>query len=194
MFTTYAKFKPVAPYYDYFYWKVDLANGTKAAISSKVQGTVTSEILDGKMYSIRLDSGSTSSVGLWVNDGTEEGTKKIFAGNGIGAPFVFNNMLFFNNGDAEHGVELWSMGSVPSTGLIKNKIDATITVYPNPTSGKFTVPHSSDKMVVEVYTINGQKIAQQPQQEVDLNGQPSGLYFVKVIDGDKIYTSKVLLK
>lgn len=194
MFTTYPKFKPVPPYYDYFYWKVDLTTGSKTAVSGKLQGTVTSEILDGKMYSVRLDSGSTSAVGLWVNDGTEEGTKKIFDGTSIGSPIVFNNMLFFNNGDAEHGVELWSMGSSPSSGLMINQIPSAISVYPNPTSGKFTVGHSSDKMMVEVYGINGQQVLQQSGNEIDLSGKPAGLYFIKAIDSDKIYTAKVLLK
>ena len=59
------------------------------------------------------------------------------------------------------------------------KPDFAVTMYPNPTSGKFTV--STDEAVyVEVFDVLGKSILTSPNKIIDLTGYQSGIYFVKV--------------
>ena len=59
------------------------------------------------------------------------------------------------------------------------KSDFAVTMYPNPTSGKFTV--STDRAVyVEVFDVLGKSILTSPNKIIDLSGYQSGIYFVKV--------------
>jgi len=75
-------------------------------------------------------------------------------------------------------------------------------VYPNPTSGKFTLELEdnlvSEKINVEVFGMTGGKIVSQELQwekkhEFSLDGRPVGVYFVKVVTGGEVKTVKLIL-
>ncbi|GAL86408.1 LamG domain protein jellyroll fold domain protein [Sporocytophaga myxococcoides] len=79
-----------------------------------------------------------------------------------------------------------------------------LEVFPNPADGKFFVKYDRNRLAVSKITINsaiGETIstiedAETTQNfEIQLNGQPSGIYFVsfKTLDG-AIFTKRVLLK
>ncbi|MCX6303628.1 MAG: S8 family serine peptidase [Bacteroidetes bacterium] len=68
------------------------------------------------------------------------------------------------------------------------------SVYPNPTTGKFTLElngyNPSEKTGVEIYNLNGKKIisvsfTDQEKYEFCLGGIPSGLYLVRVISASR---------
>ena len=62
----------------------------------------------------------------------------------------------------------------------------TVTAYPNPSNGNFTVASSSNINSVTIYNALGELIFAkrfsdvEMQQEIDLNGEASGLYFMQV--------------
>ncbi len=85
----------------------------------------------------------------------------------------------------------------------------SISVYPNPTNGKFTVQWSvvSGLSSVEVYNVLGEKVASfnsskggefysLPSGEegwaIDLSNQPSGIYFVKVLTDKSVQVAKII--
>jgi hypothetical protein len=77
----------------------------------------------------------------------------------------------------------------------------SILVYPNPGHGIFTLGHGPDQLSknakIEIYNAFAQKIYQTsyPQVEktnIDISSQPGGIYFVKIFDGKK-WTSKKLI-
>jgi hypothetical protein len=75
-----------------------------------------------------------------------------------------------------------------------------VKLYPNPTDGKvkLAVPASLSEASVHVYTPSGQVLFQSPKTdggsiELDLVG-PAGLYFIRVSDGMKQKTFKVMKK
>ncbi len=84
-----------------------------------------------------------------------------------------------------------------TTGMDEKKLQSSITVYPNPTTGKFIVTSSNKINSIEIYNILGvqiyplQSIKKQMSNEIDLSGFPKGMYFVKINDGKKVYISKI---
>ena len=74
-------------------------------------------------------------------------------------------------------------------------------IYPNPTTGKFKLEITGEPMAESVYfdiygiwgerilteTLNGEN-----NHEFSLSGQPSGVYFIRVISGDKAETVKII--
>ncbi len=73
------------------------------------------------------------------------------------------------------------------------------TVYPNPTSGILTINSSEKINAIEIYNILGEKISGTPipllnNAAVDLSSQSKGIYFVKIYNGSKIRTEKIIVQ
>ena len=73
-------------------------------------------------------------------------------------------------------------------------------VYPNPTTGnfilEFTADITVDKVTVEVYGIWGEKVltttlSGERKHEFSLSDKPTGVYFIRVVSGDKTETLKI---
>ncbi len=81
-----------------------------------------------------------------------------------------------------------------------------ISVFPNPTIGKFTVQYQqagtsgSDHSItqVEIFNMNGSKILAmpalkpQPSVEIDLSAYPSGVYYLRIYDRQHSYFEKIV--
>ncbi|TRZ70083.1 MAG: T9SS C-terminal target domain-containing protein [Bacteroidetes bacterium] len=86
---------------------------------------------------------------------------------------------------------------------INDAIDNEITVYPNPTSGKFTVSTSNTQPAINsisVFNITGKEVlipqftAGSSEVTVDLSSQPKGLYIVLIKTGDSCYSKKIIVE
>ncbi|MFZ4520579.1 MAG: T9SS type A sorting domain-containing protein [Bacteroidales bacterium] len=82
-----------------------------------------------------------------------------------------------------------------------NLSHAYFTLYPNPTSGNFTLVQKGDRsyrnVKVEVYSMNGGKVLSEEMigeksHEFNFSGIPTGLYFVKVVADDYVETIKLI--
>ncbi len=79
----------------------------------------------------------------------------------------------------------------------------SISLFPNPSSGLFTIAFSGTQNVVsgrvEIYNVMGQRVESKKlkgeSEEIDLTGQPNGVYFFRVIseDGGLIGDGKVVI-
>jgi hypothetical protein len=75
-----------------------------------------------------------------------------------------------------------------------------LSVYPNPTSGIFTITSKSILSALEIYKMTGQliysdfKSNQQKSVAIDMTGQANGLYIVKITAGNRINTAKILIR
>jgi hypothetical protein len=58
--------------------------------------------------------------------------------------------------------------------------DFAVTMYPNPTSGKFSVT-SDEEVYVEIYDVSGKKVMTSFDENIDFSSHQSGVYFAKVI-------------
>lgn len=83
--------------------------------------------------------------------------------------------------------------------LIKNTIEGFAT-YPNPvTNNSFTIKSSNAyKKVVTIYNVLGKKVLSTSfsgiKSDIDVSSISSGLYILKVTEGNKIATSKLVIK
>jgi hypothetical protein len=76
-----------------------------------------------------------------------------------------------------------------------------LKVYPNPTSGKFRLELTgivqTEMIRVEIYGMRGERVSAEsvsaePVHEFSLSDKPAGIYFVKVVAGETIVTTKVI--
>ncbi len=81
-----------------------------------------------------------------------------------------------------------------------------LSVYPNPTTGDFTIKYDVTKRAdirIDIYDIKGahiKSIVNQPSQHagkyqipVSLNEMPAGIYIVNLINGEKRFSEKIVL-
>lgn len=73
---------------------------------------------------------------------------------------------------------------------------AEIRVYPNPSSGTFTISGidpNLENTTIEIFNFNGQKVEELLfQKEVNMSKHASGLYILKIIEGDEKPISKMV--
>ncbi|HXH19822.1 MAG TPA: T9SS type A sorting domain-containing protein, partial [Chitinophagales bacterium] len=90
------------------------------------------------------------------------------------------------------------------TGIADSYLSQLIDVYPNPTSGLFTISFrevGSKAAVVNIYDIRGALITEQPvtvngsdsQKSFTLSKAADGIYFVKIQMGDEVLMKKLIL-
>lgn len=88
------------------------------------------------------------------------------------------------------------------TDVVTNKSSFNFSIYPNPSSGKFTVPFNSlsDKNLrIEITNLLGEKIRfttsyTNNQMELDLSGNAKGIYFVQLLSENKKTSTKIVLE
>ncbi len=90
---------------------------------------------------------------------------------------------------------LWTNSSV--TNIIN--LSQALTIYPNPTLGKFTIHYKANQKhpMLMIYNSSGNQIehitySQAPYYEIDLTDQPAGVYILKVVDGQRIEFKKII--
>lgn len=92
-----------------------------------------------------------------------------------------------------------NMDSVPTLdGQLEYLGDSPITVYPNPTQGRFTIQQSGTPVLIvaSLYTANGilieRRIFSGPNEEFDLGERSAGVYFLRLSSEQEKQTWKVV--
>jgi hypothetical protein len=86
-----------------------------------------------------------------------------------------------------------------ATNVISNPdgSSSAIRIYPNPSSGIFSVAGLPLNSCVEVFNVLGEKVflyeADDTFLKVDLSDVPNGIYFVKIDNGTKSYLRKIVV-
>ncbi|NTW34264.1 MAG: T9SS type A sorting domain-containing protein [Bacteroidetes bacterium] len=82
-------------------------------------------------------------------------------------------------------------------------ISNTINIFPNPSNGKFNLEVLGNKGQItnlEIYNVLGELIysspiqKQQTSNEIDISNSPKGIYFVKIYNGEKVYSKKIVIQ
>ncbi|MAW21634.1 MAG: hypothetical protein CMD16_04485, partial [Flavobacteriales bacterium] len=80
----------------------------------------------------------------------------------------------------------------------ENNSNFNIAIYPNPTKGIFSIRTDAKDMRVEIYSTLGRLVSEENiiggLQHIDLNGQPKGIYFIKLKSGTKIEQRKLIIQ
>ena len=78
--------------------------------------------------------------------------------------------------------------------------DANFIVYPNPSSGKFTISSKSNISAIEIYNILGERVYSdskfnyQTSNNIDLSDQGKGIYIINIYEGKLMYIRKIVLQ
>ena len=74
----------------------------------------------------------------------------------------------------------------------------SVSAFPNPTTGRFIIQGASGTQQLEIRDALGREVLRSvvrgPIAEIDLSGRASGLYWIKVTDGSRIQTGKILIQ
>jgi len=145
---------------------------------------------------------------LWKSDGSATGTIKLSEiTNGISSYLiVVSDTLYFTADDLNHGNELWSYKPLVSTTGISPANDLIekneFIVFPNPSTNYCNISSSfSGNSIIEMYDLQGRKMMSQTVLlqaksafKIDLSTLTKGIYFVKIYNGDKIHTRKIIVQ
>lgn len=72
-----------------------------------------------------------------------------------------------------------------------------ITIYPNPSNGKFMLKTDLENYQIEIYNITGELIDKKElslTQNFDISNEPAGVYFIKISTGETSSTHKIILQ
>ena len=86
------------------------------------------------------------------------------------------------------------------TSVNEVELDNSFSVYPNPSSGKFTIENKSPATTTyetQISNIMGEEIYQKKSSgesfQIDISGQPNGIYFLRVKTSDGVATKKIIV-
>jgi hypothetical protein len=76
-----------------------------------------------------------------------------------------------------------------------SKADIRLTIYPNPSKGVFTIKSQTKKGELEIYNSIGERVySEKLKSETIYLNHPPGIYFVKVSDGEKVLSQKLIIQ
>jgi hypothetical protein len=83
----------------------------------------------------------------------------------------------------------------------QSKADSLITIFPNPSTGIFTLQRATDaKATVVVYDVLGNSCLSlninegEGIKQIDLTNFPKGIYHLQLLEGEKVYSQKIVIQ
>ncbi|WP_104734872.1 T9SS type A sorting domain-containing protein [Hanstruepera ponticola] len=140
-----------------------------------------------------------------INGATFVPTESLSAFNGEDAQgdWTLNIVDAFNQDGGQLSEWTLEVCTIPSLSIYENSFEE-FAIFPNPNNGSFTIKlnsRSNSNIIVEVYDIRGRSVYNKSfnnnanfNKVIDLNNAQSGVYLVKVNDGDKQTIKKILVE
>lgn len=164
-------------------------------------------VYNGTLTKIYLDNSLMALTCNWGANNGQYGNLSITSFASIGARYNNGYQSYFK-GDLDD-IRIYNIALTPAQvdtiyhetiTSIENTPDniSTINIYPNPTKGKFNIDCNCNIKSVNVSNILGKIIyysaidSFQKNYEIELKNAPKGIYFVKINDGEKIHTKKLV--
>jgi len=117
-----------------------------------------------------------------------------YLANPNGITYIYDNATGCNSSE-----EVLDSCEANGVNIDEQLIADKLNIYPNPSSTQITIelPTTPQKNTsLTIYNLNGQQCLTQPISEpqtiVNVSGLPSGIYFVKVQDDEKVMMGKVI--
>ena len=193
---------------------VTVSNGNVYACGSFKSDTLTygsSTLINAGDPDFFILNCNTSGNAKWAAKQTSGGKSSEFAnsiatdqfGNLFIAGSFKSEPIFFGTSElnSNRGFDLFvaKLGSTP-TGIGDLGIASEFDIYPNPNNGVFTLKNNFNIKVIEIYDLTGRKILsrtdlkQGAPEVLNITGSPSGIYFIRIFDGQKNFTKKLIIR
>ena len=142
---------------------------------------------------------TTQQEGLWFSSNIEDSVPTYTLLSQY--PFRAPNRVYFNPYNPN---QIWvnsfgnglRMGDLenPNTGINNLKEPVAINIYPNPSSGQFTISGLIAGQVIELYDCIGRKISNisaiYNAMQFNISGHANGVYLVRIMDKDGVVVSQ----
>lgn len=143
-----------------------------------------------------------TDVGVFYTDGSM--TDWITYQTGLPNVVVTELEISYNNNKlwaATFGRGLWNSDLYsPSVGIENTTIDKTVSVFPNPNNGTFTIQTNDEKVsAIAIFNTLGEKVFEETkinssQTNIDLNKVNAGVYFIHItFDNNKSVNQKIII-
>lgn len=175
-------------------------NGQYRLLIVKANSPVDETPLDGSIYAANASFSSGAQLGTG-NYTVYNGTANNTIVTNLDSNITYYFALFEFNKDGAGPANYLETPNLTGnynliTGLGIDEITEqfSFVVYPNPTTGIFSIKHQNihQQMNIEVYNMLGEKVLQQQNSnEINLSSSPKGVYFVRIYDDKKSYTTKI---
>jgi len=92
-----------------------------------------------------------------------------------------------------HGWIITDAGLDCTSVYVDEETDQSISVYPNPTSGILNIQGNNKELTAVIFDILGKKIMSQSFfNEVDLSQLETGIYIIRISDGQNSFSQKII--
>jgi hypothetical protein len=120
----------------------------------------------------------------------------------IGSSDWGNSALSYVGSDMKiDSVYFKSQQVITGINRLKGEDDGSITVYPNPSTGRFHISSNlANIQSIEIYTSSGSKVyslsnlKRQVVNDIDIPVLQKGMYYIKISDGAIIHTKKIVIR
>jgi hypothetical protein len=95
---------------------------------------------------------------------------------------------------AQNGLSL--ITSLKGSTTVETILDREVNIYPNPSTGLINIEGISSNADIMVVNMHGRIVFSGNNaisKNIDLSAQPKGVYFVKIMDNEKIITRKIVI-
>jgi hypothetical protein len=144
-------------------------------------------------YNNNLYISSSTSPGIKIWNGTSLSNITSQIGQTINCMAVYNGELYCGGNFTTPFANIAKYNdNTATTGIAQNESSISVSVYPNPTNGKFNV-HVNGEATVDIINVVGQVV-----NHVNINGTQSisvnepGVYTMRVIQNGKLFTSRLI--
>jgi hypothetical protein len=104
----------------------------------------------------------------------------------------------FNGTFNENGMSAVTGFKVTNTGINESALSA-VSIYPNPSTGKFTVAGIDENSRITIINMHGQTVDSfvnnsASEMTIHLSADETGIFMVKIVNGNNIVYKKLVIK
>jgi hypothetical protein len=167
--------------------------------SGSSDGDVGGNYGSGDYWVVKIDSignieweknfgGSAVDFGYAINQTNDNG-------------FIISGLASSTDIDITNNIgagDFWLVKLDAITGIEKQKANKRVSIFPNPTKGKFTIEleNTSKNSLIVISDLVGKVIFSKTiidnTLQIDISNQPKGIYLVKIINGNNVTTQKIV--
>jgi hypothetical protein len=181
--------------YSPLYYQSTMYGDTLAVYASTNCGTTWTRIYYKGGVTLGTCAQQTAITACWVptaNDWRNDVTNLSSLCGQASVMFAFEDVSMWGEWIYLDNINITS---VTGSGIFEYNSSLNFSLYPNPTTGQFTVSGlQSAGSQIEIFNLMGEKVyqttANTKQETISLDA-PKGMYFIKVTDGDSSFTKKL---
>ena len=163
------------------------ANNTWVHYVCTYDGTTAKVYKNGVLFSSGAKTFATvSNSDVFKLGLTESGVTGFFDG-AIDDLKIYNYVL----GQADI-TSLFTSNTLSKSNFNQNNLE--VALYPNPTNDNLNIETALELKSVEIYNVQGQKVLESTQKQINVANLSSGMYMVKIQDADDNVATKRIIK